>query len=345
MSAYLDPFSPPPTPHPPFHLYKHAGDDLALCLRAVCWLAPRFPDPSLGRRAQEDGSSTGTQRCEDPFIEADEEQQKARSGAAAVEKIDAGTEGDDDEPLQLLLELAAGHLGAGVDGLHASLSLMGGTLGGLKSMRVRRAFAASLRAHLATVQVDSVFRFDTPKNYLTANGDEGVSSPGRLALPPMLNWASFRKYTVTMWVRPDPSNEGSAATLFRFRNGEGVGVEATLSAAGCGSVDGGGKSFGSGQGQGGREIVVTSFLKATSQKTFSAHCKFGSQPEAVHLGGGGVGEGVRQGGWRFVAVSHGQPYLKRSGRLRVSVDGGVVLETELQYPSGTGQASKDPISR
>lgn len=86
---------------------------------------------------------------------------------------------------------------------------------------------------------------------------------------------------------------------------------------------------------------MTSFQR----KSFSARCKFGPPAEAVHLGGGGVGDGGRQDGWRFVVVSHGQPYVKRSGRLRVSVDGGVVLDTELQYPPATGHGAKDPMSR
>lgn len=90
--------------------------------------------------------------------------------------------------------------------------------------------------------------------------------------------------------------------------------------------------------------MVTSFPRPSSGKSFSARCRFGPQAEAVQLGGG-VGQGVRQGGWRFVVVSHGQPYVKRSGRLRVSVDGGVVLDTELQYPPATGQGAKDPMSR
>lgn len=245
-----------------------------------------------------------------------------------------------EEPLQLLLELAAARLGTGVDGLHTSLSLIGGTLKGLKSMRVRKAFAASLRAHLGAVQLDSVLRFDPPK-YLGAGE---VASPGRLAFPPsMLNWATFRKYSVTMWIRPDPTSSphggGSttSATLFRFRNGDsdagaGIGVEATLRDVPDSNSNGGMR----------KEIVVTSFQKASSNKSFSARGRFGPQEEEVQLG---VGGGVRQGDWRFVVVSHGQPYVKRAGRLRVSVDGSVVLDAELPYPSGNGQAAKEPISR
>lgn len=315
---------PPPLP---------AGDDLSLCLRAVCWLAPRFADLPSSSAAPEPPAAT---------LGDDDARRGENSAAAAAAAAQ-------DEPLQLLLELAAGRLGTGVDGIHTSLSLMAGALcpRGLKTMGVRRAFASSLRAHLATVHVDSVFRFGAPKNLVAAGGD-GMPSPGRLALPPMLNWATFRKYTATMWVRLDPDAEGGGgggggpATLFRFRNGDGVGVEATLSAAaGAGGAGVGGK----GHQQGRREVVVTSFQRASSSKSFSARCRFGPQAEAVHLGGGGVGEGVRQGGWRFVVVSHGQPYVKRSGRLRVSVDGGVVLDTELQYPPATGQGAKDPMSR
>lgn len=277
---------------------------------------------------------------------------------------------NEEEPLQLLLELAAGRLGTGVNGLHTSLSLVGGGFEGLKSLRVRRAFAASLRAHLATVQVDSVFRFDPPK-YLgmsdggggggggdsgegTGGGDVGMSgeahsvrSPGRLAVPPLLNWGSCRKYTATMWLRPEMAH-GGAVTLFRFRSGEGVGVEAILSAAtAAGPVSGGDHDGQPPEG----EIVVTSFLRAAARKSFSVRCKFGAQAAATGGGGSivgslaGVAEEARLGGWRFVAVSHGQPYVKRAGRLRISVDGEVVLETELQYPAGTGQASRDAMSR
>lgn len=358
-----------------------AGDDLALCLRAACWLAPRFANlpsssgsPRHKKAAVTDktASSNTHSRSADSanlgvaapgtralhFMEnSDDERQEEEAGAAGAE----------DEPLQLLLELGAGHLGAGVGGIHQSLSLMAGALGGgLKSMRVRRAFASSLRAHLGTVQVDSVFRFDAPKNLMASSSSSssgsgaqggGMLSRGRLALPPMLNWASFRKYTVTMWVRLDPvSGDGAPATLFRFRNGEGVGVEATLSAstaaASAGAADTPG-DVGVQKGQqqqqrqqGRREMVITTHQRSSS-KSFSARCRLGPQAEAVHLGGvgGGVGEGVRQGGWRFVVVSHGQPYVKRSGRLRVSVDGATVLDTELQYPQATGQGSKDPMSR
>lgn len=354
------------THRPPTLLFDRPGDDLGLCLRAVRWLAPRFA-----------GLSSPSDPQQPALPEAEAAAAADTVAASATEVTSSGTalfpaatshegpertrpatpEAQDEEPLQLLLELGAGHLGAGVDGIHKSLSLMAGALdgggggeqgGGLKSMRLRRAFASSLRAHLATVQVDSVFRFDAPRSLAAAGGGGGgggnMLSPGRLALPPMLNWASFRKYTATMWVRLDPAGGGGAATLFRFRNGEGVGVEATLSAAGpptgsAATSGGGGKV--QQQLQGRREIVVTSFQR--SSKGFSARCKFGPPAEVVQLGV--TGQGVRQGGWRFVAVSHGQPYVKRSGRLRVSVDGDVVLDTELPYPAVTGQGSKDPMSR
>lgn len=340
------------------------GDDLALCLKAVCWLAPRFVEPTLAPRLAGDNLGGGVRatREEDgrDGVESGDipnpfETATAPGRGRSEERGEEGEERTVDEPLQLLLELAAGHLGAGVDGLHRSLSLMGGASRGLRSMHVRRAFASSLRAHLGTVQVDSVFRFDRPKFLAGGGGGDGgagtrgVPSPGRLALPAMLNWASFRKYTVTMWVRLDPAEEDhgdgtGTATLFRFRNGEGVGVEATLSGgvatSAAATVAAAGKRTG-------REIVVTSYQRssASAQRGFSARCRFGPQAEAVHLGGRGVGEGVRQGGWRFVVVSHGQPYVKRAGRLRVSVDGGVVLDTELQYPAGTGNTSRDPMSR
>lgn len=362
-------------------LFAAPGDDLALCLRAACWLAPRFRDlasPTSGRQpvaaaalpaavtdgaanspaADSHGSGAASQAASDPSSAA------SRATGTTVSAGGGGAPPQDgaptatamavaqDEPLQLLLELGAARLGAGVDGIHKSLSLMAGALGGgaLKSMRLRRAFASSLRAHLATVQVDSVFRFEAPTNLVRNGGGGGgaLVSPGRLALPPMLSWASFRKYTATMWVRLDPheGGGGGAATLFRFRNGEGVGVEATLSAAVAAAGGGGGRkeSPRPQQLQGRREIVVTTYQRSNG-KSFAARCKFGPQAEAVHLGGGGVGEGVRQGGWRFVAVSHGQPYVKRTGRLRVSVDGAVVLETDLQYPPATGQGAKDPMSR
>lgn len=245
-------------------------------------------------------------------------------------------------------------------------------------MRLRRAFAAALRAHLQTVQVDAVFRFDSPRrldgggsgHVPAAAGGAGsgtsqeISSPGRLALPPMSNWGSFRKYTVTMWVRPDPvQGGGHPVTLFRFRTGEGVGVEAVLTAAAApATVTASGVTVFPE-----KEIVVTSFLKGSSsssaQKSFSARCKFGGpklaaettadaegggvagDEAAAAAAGGGVAEGARMGGWRFVAVSHGQPLVKRAGKLRVSVDGEVILETELQYPAGTGQAARDAMSR
>ncbi|CAN0288899.1 unnamed protein product, partial [Ectocarpus fasciculatus] len=323
------------------------GDDLGLCLRAACWLAPRFADLSSSssprpQAADEttaalnddsEGTTTTTATPETPAPAEAREDLGERQGQATA------ADDDEEEPLQLLLELGAGRLGAGVDGIHKSLSLMAGGLG-LKSMRVRRAFASALRAHLGTVRVDSVFRFDAPKAGPPSGNEGVVSSPGRLALPPMLSWASFRKYTVTMWVRLDPAYVGGgAATLFRFRNAEGVGVEATLSGA-AGEQQHPPSPSPPPRG-GRREIVVTSFQR----KSFSARCKFGPPAEAVHLGGGGAGDGGRQDGWRFVVVSHGQPYVKRSGRLRVSVDGGVVLDTELQYPPATGQGSKDPMSR
>lgn len=316
------------------------GDDLALSLRAARWLAPRFQGPTAARSDTEE---------ENPF-----DPPQNRTDASAFSRAGGGREDDNDEPLQLLLELSAGRLGAGVDGLQSSLSLIAGAFRGLKSMRVRRAFAASLRAHLRTVQMDSVFRFDPPKfvgGGGAGEGTQGVPSPGRLGLPPVSNWASFRKYTVTLWIRPDPADGHGAATLFRFRNGEGVGVEAVLSPA----VPDSAGHFPC------REIVVTSFVMASAQKSFSARCKFGgaeladgedievddgsSRGEIRAGGGGGVVEGARMGGWRFVAVSHGQPLVKRAGRLRVSVDGEVVLETELQYPAGTGQSARDALSR
>ena len=341
----------------------------------MCWLAPRFAALPSSAAADESSTAAGgnnpLSHSEDsttlaapaagsaahpaPAASGDARQEQ-NSAAAAVAVAAVAAAPTQDEPLQLLLELAAGRLGAGVDGIHKSLSLMAGALcrRGLKSMSVRRAFASSLRAHLATVHVDSVFRFGAPKNSMAGGGggDDGMISPGRLALPPMLNWATFRKYTATMWVRLDPDADGGggSATLFRFRNGEGVGVEATLNApAPAGGAVGGGKGQQQQQQQqqGRREIVMTSFQRSSSSKSFSARCKFGPQAETVHVGGGGgIGsEGARQGGWRFVVVSHGQPYVKRSGRLRVSVDGVVVLDTELQYPPATGQGSKDPMSR
>lgn len=372
-----------------------------LCLKAVCWLAPRFLEPSpkpagneitvgstvdgtAGRTSfsNNDGGgggsgqsyAAGTTKADSAARVAAAFQEKYQAGAAAEggrlgegEGTERGEGSPQDGPLQLLLELGAGHLGAGVEGLHTSLSLMGGALRGLESMAVRRAFASSLRAHLGNVQVDSVFRFDAPKSSPSSGGaggssggggggggggGDGFPSPGRLALPPLLNWATFRKYTTTMWVRLDPAADGGAVTLFRFRNGEGIGVEATLSAAGAagmGTTGGGGSGSGGSGGkvQGGRrKISVTSFARP-SQKSSSAHCKFGPQAEAVYLGGSGGrgGEGVRQGGWRFVVVSHGQPYVKRAGRLRVSVDGVVVLDAELPYPAATGLSAKDPVSR
>lgn len=268
-----------------------------------------------------------------------------------------------------MLELAAGRLGAGVEGLHSSLALIGGGFGGLESLGLRRAFAASLRAHLATVRLDSVFRFGPPRkasggsgggsNHRGRDGEGdagpgGVTSPGRLATPLTLNWATFRKYTVTLWVRPDVTQGGPGddhprrpMTLFRLRNGEGAGVEATLS---------GGASSGVRGQVGEMDLVVTSFLRTSAHKSFSVRCKVAppipraavEEPGAAGAGsgvGGEVAEGVRLGGWRFVAVSHGQPYVKRSGRLRVSVDGEVVLEKELQYPSGAGPGAKDALSR
>ncbi|CAM9206863.1 unnamed protein product [Hapterophycus canaliculatus] len=360
------------------------GDDLGLCLRAVRWLAPRFhalsSSSDLQRSAAAEAATAAAAAAAATADGIAAAAGNTRGGfrgeeAAATEGAERARtttpEAQCEEPLQLLLELGAGHLGAGVDGIHESLSLMAGALsggtsdgghrGGLKSMRLRRAFASALRAHLATVQVDSVFRFDAPRNLAAAGGSGGAGggggggemlSPGRLALPPMLNWASFRKYTTTMWVRLDPAGGGGAATLFRFRNGEGVGVEATLSAAGApteaaaaaaaaGAGGGGGGGKGQQQLQGRREIVVTSFQRLN--KGFSVRCKFGPPAEVVQLAG--TGQGVRQGGWRFVAVSHGQPYVKRSGRLRVSVDGDVVLDTELPYPAVSGHGSKDPMSR
>lgn len=319
------------------------GDDLALCLRAVCWLAPRF-------QALSNDQNGIAKNYTDLHGEA------TKNGfVGIVGRNVGGVESEQprrktEEPLQLLLELAAARLGTGVDGLHTSLALIGGTLKGLKSMRVRKAFAASLRAHLGAVQLDSVLRFDPPK-YLRgvgAGGEGEVASPGRLALPPsMLNWATFRKYSVTMWIRPDPTSSHHAggstttsATLFRFRNGDsgtgtGIGVEATLRDVPDSSSSSGMR----------KEIVVTSFQRASSNKSFSARCKFGPQEEEVQLGVDGVGGGIRQGDWRFVVVSHGQPYVKRAGRLRVWVDGSVVLDAELPYPSGNGQAAKEPISR
>ncbi|CAM9623861.1 unnamed protein product, partial [Ectocarpus sp. 12 AP-2014] len=212
------------------------GDDLGLCLRAACWLAPRFADLSSSSSprpqaadeisaALNDGSQATTTATATPETPAPGE---AREDFGERQGQTTAARDDGEEPLQLLLELGAGRLGAGVDGIHKSLSLMAGALGP-KSMRVRRAFASALRAHLGTVRVDSVFRFDAPKAGPPSGNGGLVSSPGRLALPPMLSWASFRKYTVTMWVRLDPAyTGGDAATLFRFRNAEGVGVEATL---------------------------------------------------------------------------------------------------------------------
>lgn len=363
------------------HMYFPPGDDLSLCLRAVCWLAPRFADlpsssssPSSSSTAALDEPSTaagsnGPQSHgkvnNDSTTTAPPSDPIPATAAPGDDDGDARQQGNSiaaatqDEPLQLLLELAAGRLGAGVDGIHRSLSLMAGALcRGLRGLRVRRAFASSLRAHLATVQVDAVFRFGEPKSLMAAaaaaggrgggGGGDAMVSQGRLALPPMLTWATFRKYTATMWVRLSPRADGGGgapATLFRFRNGEGVGVEATLGAAGGGGGVGKGQQQQQHPQQGRREMVVTSYQRTSPGKSFSARCKFGPQAEAVHLDGGGVGEGVRQGGWRFVVVSHGQPYVKRSGRLRVSVDGVVVLDTELQYPPATGQGSKDPMSR
>lgn len=314
----------------PYQSLDKIGDDLALCLRAVCWLAPRFQALSNDRNVianHETDLTNGFVGVVDQSTKGIENEQPSRQKT--------------EEPLQLLLELAAARLGTGVDGLHTSLSLIGGTLKGLKSMRVRKAFAASLRAHLGAVQLDSVLRFDPPK--CLGAGEE--PSPGRLAFPPsMLNWATFRKYSVTMWIRPDPTpspaDGGSTAsvTLFQFRNGDsdagaGIGVEATLRDVPDSNSSNGGMR---------KEIVVTSFQKASSNKSFSARGRFGPQEEEVQLGTGG---GVRQGDWRFVVVSHGQPYVKRTGRLRVSVDGSIVLDAELPYPSGSGQAAKEPISR
>ncbi|CAM9584608.1 unnamed protein product, partial [Ectocarpus sp. 8 AP-2014] len=223
------------------------GDDLGLCLRAACWLAPRFADlcSSSSPRPQaadetaaalNDGSQATTTTTATPETPAPGE---AREDLGERQGQTTAARDDGEEPLQLLLELGAGRLGAGVDGIHKSLSLMAGALLGLRSMRVRRAFASALRAHLGTVRVDSMFRFDAPKAGPPSGNGGVVSSPGRLALPPMLSWASFRKYTVTMWVRLDPAYAGGgAATLFRFRNAEGVGVEATLSGAAAAATAG-----------------------------------------------------------------------------------------------------------
>lgn len=378
-----------------------AGDDLALSLRAARWLAPRFlalssaatsstadgAEGEIGKRALDtnagavdkkgaaaatkaSGAAENDMEDSNPFLPtAASVPSSPHSGSAGA----LGGGDGHDEPLQLLLELAAGRLGAGADGLHNSLSLIGGAFRGLTSMRLRRAFAAALRAHLQTVQVDAVFRFDSPRQVddgssghdPAAGGGAGISPPARLALPPMSNWGSFRKYTVTMWVRPDPVQGGGGhpVTLFRLRTGEGVGVEAVLTAPAAPATP----TVSGATAITEKEIVVTSFLKGSSsssaQKSFSARCKFGGpklaaettadtdggsvtgDEAAAAAAGGGVAEGARMGGWRFVVVSHGQPLVKRAGKLRVSVDGEVMLETELQYPAGTGQAARDAMSK
>ncbi|CAM9853673.1 unnamed protein product, partial [Ectocarpus sp. 13 AM-2016] len=146
------------------------GDDLGLCLRAACWLAPRFADLSSSSSprpqaadetsaALNDGSQATTTTTATPETPAPGE---AREDFGERQGQTTAARDDGEEPLQLLLELGAGRLGAGVDGIHKSLSLMAGALGP-KSLRVRRAFASALRAHLRTVRVDSVFRFDAPK--------------------------------------------------------------------------------------------------------------------------------------------------------------------------------------
>lgn len=334
-------------------------------MRAIQWLASRYHE--LGGELS---SSVALEEEENPFLSPPSTPPSTHDTGAENRAKDS--ESNKEEPLQLLLELAAGRLGAGVDGLHTSLALIGGDFNGLTSMRVRRAFAAALRAHLAAVRLDSVFRFGRPK-YVAGvprsivggnsggkngfpDGTSGVSSPGRLALPLVQNWALFRKYTVTLWIRPeidsadvidDDGLSPGPVTLFRLRSMEGIGVEARLSSTASAGDVGHNREM---------DLVVTSFLRVSAQKSFSVKGKLPAptpmatsmESDAVETGtsvGGSIAEGVRLGGWRFIVISHGQPYVKRSGKLRISVDGEVMLETELPYPPGTGQGSKDPLSR
>ncbi|CAM9407460.1 unnamed protein product, partial [Discosporangium mesarthrocarpum] len=296
------------------------GDDLALCIRVVRWISRH----------------TGSR-----------------------ERLVTRPEGR----LEPLLVQAASNVGAGVEGITEALRIISGTWqgDGLRKLRFRQAFAEAIREHLDRVPVDVAFRFGRREGGagIAADGGGGGKIKARLALPATLDWGAFRGYTVTMWLRPDPTADGDSFLLFCFRNSAGVGVEAALGPTRAEEVEagqGGTKEIG-GRSEGEewdlsftREIKITSYHRSNLERGSSVKCRVGSLcgDVAENGAGGGTGAGARagdRGGWRLVTVSHGLPYVRRSGRLQVAVDAKVVLEAELPYPTATGQASGDVMLR
>ncbi len=234
----------------------------------------------------------------------------------------------------LPLLVVAAYIGAGTDGIRASLNFLSSGVPGLIKARV--ALASMLRTHLQKCPVDLSFLFlandAVSPNHRDQNPDstsgstrlqqhkqkrgtssesklEGAISPTGVALPRHFNWEGYRGYTVLLYLELSMECRTRDVCLFKLRVGVGEGIEVNLIR--------------------GVEVNVTSYPRGGSAHTISA-----SFPK-VKLG---------NGRWDLLSISHSLPYLKRP-QMRIAVNNVVILEEELSYPTGGGPGDDKKIGR
>ncbi len=237
----------------------------------------------------------------------------------------------------LPLLVIGGDVGAGADGIRASLNFLSLGVPGL--IKAQAALASMLRTHLQKCPVDLSFLFaatvveppsqnqcDHEKKYPDGNSNStklkprqqqqlksagtttSVSkpkaateiSPTGLELPRHFNWEGYRGYTVLLYVELSLECLSREVSIFKLRIAGGEGIEVNLVR--------------------GVEVNVTSYPRGGSTHTVSA-----SFPR-IQMG---------NGSWQLLSISHSLPYLKRP-QIRIAVDDVVILEEDLSYPTCVG---------
>ncbi len=234
----------------------------------------------------------------------------------------------------LPLLVVAAHIGAGTDGIRASLNFLSSGVPGL--IKARLALASMLRTHLQKCPVDLSFLFSAndavPPNHRDQNPDGttsstrlprhkqkrgtasekklvGAISPTGVELPRHFNWEGYRGYTVLLYLELSMECRMRDICLFKLRVGGGEGIEVNLIS--------------------GVEVNVTSYPRGGSAHTISA-----SFPK-IEMG---------NGRWDLISISHSLPYLKRP-QMRIAVNDVVILEEDLLYPTGGGPGDDTKIGR
>ncbi len=226
----------------------------------------------------------------------------------------------------LPLLVIGGGVGAGTDGIRASLNFLSSGVPGLIKARV--ALASMLRTHLLKCPVDLSFLFSAttpppqnPGHRKNPDGNNNITrlkpqqkpgtmsesksatteiSPTGLELPRHFNWEGYRGYTVLLYLELSMECLLREVCLFKLRIAGGEGIEVNLVR--------------------GVEVNVTSYPRGGSAHTVSA-----SFPR-IQMG---------NGSWELLSISHSLPYLKRP-QIRIAMNDVVILEEDLSYPTGGG---------